>query len=287
MKAPIIIFFVCALSQIVIHAQEKEQEIKFFKERTKISKLRIIEIEEWEDFHACSANNSKLKFKYKFDTYGNLVLQSEYEQNILRRTISYTRNDQGNYTSKLYTLFSDEGKPTSTEPWLFEFDSLGQRTKETWLKDGKPFRVNILSYDEAGNLIEQFIDSSFKRVLSYDGAGKVINNETWWMRNDTLKCTSKIINQYSNGYLIKDTGFAPLENRIWRESTYQYDDHGNLYEHSLMYWTKYAENPRELEGTLSRFVYLYDENSNIIREELYLNNGSEPDRCYFYKYVYD
>jgi hypothetical protein len=277
----------CALMQNIVLGQDKEQEYKFFKDRNKIREARVIEIKKSVAHGSCLKDSSTIATKYTFDSSGNLILQLEYHDNLLRRTITYSRNGQGDYVSKVYTLFDSTGRHTSTEPWIFEFNSLGQRERETWTKNGKPVRVNVLTYDEKGNMTEQFTDSVRKWILKYDRAGNVIETEDWEMVDDSMQCTNRITYLYDNGRLITDIGHVPLENRIWREFAYKYDDNGYLVEIIQKLWMRYGNQPRKMESENSRTVYVNDQNGKIVREELYSHGDSSAWRCYFYDYVYD
>jgi YD repeat-containing protein len=287
MKLLIPIFLIWTLLQTVVLGQDKQQEAKFFKDRTKIKNSKIIEIKKSVAHETCSKDGSTLAVKYNFDHSGNLILQSEYQQNSLRRTIAYTRNNKGDYTAKVYTLFDSSGNLSSKEPWTLQFNNLGQRVKETWTKDGKPVRINILSYDDKGNMIEQITDSKHKWVLKYDEAGQIVETEDWELINDSMQCTGKMTYLYENGRLIKDTGTVPSENRIWREFVYKYGDSGNLIEVDQKLWMRYGNQPRKLESENSRIVYVNDKNGNVVREELYSYGSLTPWTCYFYEYVYD
>lgn len=136
---------------------------------------------------------------------------------------------------------------------------------ETYNSEGTITSVAEYIYDNSDNLIEINATGSFneKQSLLYDASGKIISNT---LTNSVSGNVYKYDFQRDlNGRIIKAIGTSFLSNLIIDNHIYTYDTQGRLIIDSVF----------TQSGSIHSYVnFQYDNNSNVIAYQQYVNNGS-------------
>lgn len=136
---------------------------------------------------------------------------------------------------------------------------------ETYFPANQIISTAEYKYDNSGNLAEINAIGSFneKQTLHYDAFGKIISNS---LTNSISGNVYKYDFQTDlSGRIIKANGTSFLPNLIIDNHTYTYDTYGRLIIDSVF----------TQSGSIHSFVnFQYDNNSNVIAYQQYVNNGT-------------
>lgn len=136
---------------------------------------------------------------------------------------------------------------------------------ETYNPTNQNTSIAEYKYDNSGNLIEINATGTFneKQSLLYDASGKIISNT---LTNSVSGNVYKYDFQTDlNGRIIKAIGTSFSPNLIIDNHVYTYDIQGRLIIDSVF----------TQSGSIHSYVnFQYDNNSNVIAYQQYVNNGS-------------
>lgn len=285
------LILVVLLTYFQVTGQDRQTEIKFFKERNKIKVNRISEITErvfrtWRK--PCLKDSAEISFNYRFDDNGNLIQTNEYHRKEPYRTINYTRNQKGDYTSKTYIAYDSLGNVRWTNTWEFEYNKKGQRIKETWKSGEKAIRINQITYDKKGNYNGQLTDSLYQWTFEYDKKRNVIESHEWRNINDTLVCITVTKYKYERGLLISETTQSHKSLEIMNDFVYKYDSADNLIliTEKRTNWTR--KDNETMKSVIREHITIIenDNKGNVLTKSLYSNTDTNPYRCYYYDYKF-
>lgn len=261
-------------------------EISFFNDRNRIKEGKIVEMTEYCSHGykvPCARDSSEIRRKYKFDDDGNLLICNEYDRGILWKTISYTRNEKGDYDSKKYIY-----PRQSTQNWVFVYNDLGQRIKETWMNGDDIWRVNEITYDSIGNFSEQLTDSIRKWTYQYNDDGRLTEIREWEMRSDPIRCLKLTRYIYENGLLTREVVQSPIDSEVSNDFQYQYDVNGHLVlvVEKRTRWISENNGPMISEVWEYTTVFENDKSGFVIQKSEYQENVDFPLSCFFYEYLH-
>ena len=271
-----------------VRAQDKDMEIKFFKQRDEIKEKGIKEIsesvfQEWKK--ECSRDSAKLRLKYSFDRSGNLVQVDDYRRDGLYKTIKYKRNDKGWYYEKTYLIYDSTGRVKVTDNWDFEFDKKGRPIVEKCRRDTVVWLTNELSYDKKGNYIKQVRDGYWEWHFKYNKKGNLTESNECMKDNDSTRCFKFTKYQYTKDLLTAEIKFDPRADTVWKKITYTYDNQSKLVQIlDPVKWTS-KTNDEPMKNISEYVTFTYDEKGNCLTKSL-SRKDEKPFRCYYYDYKY-
>lgn len=270
-------------------AQERDLETDFFNNRAKIKRVGIIEITKrtsqyWKN--QCVSDSAEIRFKYQFDDRGNLIRIDEFHSNRNWRSVKYVRDKNGNYTQKIYAENDSLGNVSAVQNWILEFNKKGQRITETLVYDKDTLRINKLTYDRKGRLIQTFANYSWLWTMEYDRKNRVIKRDECVLWGDSIRCRFLFRFKYENELLIRKTALYS-EGVIAKQYDYYYDSNHLLIsvKEERYSWRQKGLEQGELDQTYVT-TFTYDNRGNCVEESEYNEGSLEPFRCTYYDYKY-
>jgi hypothetical protein len=195
------------------------------------------------------------------------------------------------------------------------YDNQVKSTVEYYNKSGYLTRIETSFFDSDNNYFETYKYDSENRImeffLSYEGYSKYYYNETHKVKieyydldmnllayNTYEYLDNEIVNQhrytpdgldttvnyyFNNGYLDSVVTMKIRHNlpMLYDKLEYKYDSKGNNIER-----VHYSNSETETIEIISRYLYSYDENSNVIKYELRDKEGNLKFGIYF-RYIYN
>jgi hypothetical protein len=235
-------------------------------------------------------------YHYKYDKNNNLIQEKKYyekddytvrnynyaKSNRLKSTIYYVSDDPNRYT---YSEFVYDENDNLIQSQDFNADGETYGTKYTHYPSGKI--KEVISYSPF-----KIIEKDKKRILFKDGIGydkldrKLIYNEKGniieiqvydgkFYNKTKPKIKGKILKEYSNGLLVKETTLNRA-GKIERYTSYSHNKQKQKTNEKYVV-TEYPENNLSYE-------YFYDKNSNI--EKLIYTKKNKPITVEF-EYEFD
>ncbi len=198
------------------------------------------------------------KYKYKYDSYGNIVKEEQYTKGLLYSRdycfdTTYTYDENGKILKQLIrqeefsTMITDRHMITE-EGYEYFYNESGQLVKKdyiyiTYMQDENDFLGYKYEYDEHGNCI--------KEIKYYPDGTEEINFEYTYNPNNKL---------------IKKSYMTHFKEFNWhyvsKEIDYSYDNDGKLIYSKATY--------KEPSGEMSHYEecnYYYDEFNRLVKEE--------------------
>jgi YD repeat-containing protein len=276
---------------IMIWGQDKDLENKFFSERTTIRHSKIHEITErvsqyWKN--QCVKDSAEIKFKYQFDSNGDLVRVDKFYQGHYLRTAKYSRSRRGDYTQKSYTTYDSLGNEKSAENWVFQFNKNGQRVSEVWVRGSDTVRVNKLTYDRRGNLIEQVANGNWLWRFEYDEKGNLVTSEECVFSGDSMRCNILTKYHYENAVLKRREICYRPGDVCAKQFDYIYDSGNRLIvmKEERRGLEQHGTEPRKVVARIYMTKYEYNDKGNCILESEFRENDETPFRCTYFDYKY-
>lgn len=292
MKNLLLVIFLC-VGPCTSMAQDKDLEGRFFSERKKIKKAKIREITEfvsqyWKN--QCVRDSAYLRFRYTFDFNGHLVRVDQYSGGQKWKTIRYLRAKTGQFLQKSYTFYDSSGNEQSVDDWILKFNKKRQLVSEIWIKGRDTVRINKLTYNQNGYLIEQVANNVWFWRLYYDKKGHIITSKDCTRWGDSIKCQPQTYFSYRyDGDLLKrKVSNHYLLGMPSKEFEYIYDADNKLIEmRDYSRWlTQQGMGPTKVTTSVSLTKYEYDDLGNCTVESEYSESEVKPFRCKYYKYSY-
>ncbi len=280
--------------QLVVFGQDREIEWNFERKKADLKENGIKSINQFESKRML-VESSEMRLAYRFlvDTLGNLssVIKFHWKDSVPINSISYKRNNQGEYNEKTYKYYDSTGTLTKKSEWLFTYDNSGNKTLEVLISaSGDTSLINRLEYDKYGNLIKQ-TRGYFVWTFKYNQQNQTVERREWYLKSDSLICTKLIrLNYNSQSQLETEFEHNPRnEKDIWNSRYYTYSKNiiESVYEIQAI-WTTINNEEKEKNFLAFKSDYHYYENGELeLISKTMISSIKSTSKTYYQYEYYD
>jgi YD repeat-containing protein len=278
----------CSL-RAVTFGQDGDLETHYFNKRSQIKTAKIREATErvsqyWKN--QCIQDSAEIRYKYEFNTNGDLTRVDRFSSGKHWTTTNYSRNGRGDFTHKSYIWYDSVGDVRSLD-WVFEFNRKGLRVLEILFSGKDTVRINKLRYDKKGNLIEKVANGYWLWKFKYDKSGNIVETEDCTVLADSIRCATLTKYHYEGDLLQRREVLNP--GGIKRtEFDYIYDSTKTLVTMKEQRHVKIQFGTEAKKDATNVYVtrYEFDGNGNCVLESEFRKNETNPFRCTYHDYKY-